>query len=133
MKIVIDTNVVISGIFFNGFPRRIIEAVVDDKLEAFTSEDIILEYQEIVSEMIDRKQGKLDHNILDFFISKLHFVDKKSNVKISRDQDDNKFINCALDSKSLFVVSGDNDLLVIKKYEDIEIITAAEFCKKFLQ
>lgn len=133
MKIVIDTNVVISGIFFNGFPRRIIEAVVDDKLEAFTSEDIILEYQEIISEMIDRKQGKLDHNILDFFISKLHFVDKKSNVKISRDQDDNKFINCALDSKSLFVVSGDNDLLVIKKYEDIEIITAAEFCKKFLQ
>ena len=55
-----------------------------------------------------------------------------SNVKVCRDPDDDKFINCALDSKSLYIVSGDKDLLTIEKYEDIEIITAAEFCKRYL-
>ena len=50
-----------------------------------------------------------------------------SDVNVCRDKDDDKFINCALDSKSLYIVSGDNDLLVIKNYQDIAIITAVDF------
>lgn len=133
MKIVIDTNVVISGIFFKGYPRKVIEAIDDNKFEVYATTEIVAEYKEIVSEMISRKQGNLDYTILDYFISRLNFVAKKSKVKVCRDPDDDKFINCALDSKSLYIVSGDKDLLVIGKYEDIEIITAAQFCEKYLK
>lgn len=133
MKIVIDTNVVISGTFFKGYPRKVIESIDDNKFEVYATTEIVSEYKEIISEMINRKQGNLDHNILDYFISKLNFVDKKSNVKVCRDPDDDKFINCALDSKALFIVSGDKDLLTLEKYEDIEIITAAKFCEKYLK
>ena len=133
MKIVIDTNVVISGTFFKGYPRKVIESIDDNKFEVYATTGIVSEYKETISEMINRKQGNLDHNILDYFISKLNFVDKKSNVKVCRDPDDDKFINCALDSKALFIVSGDKDLLTLEKYEDIEIITAAKFCEKYLK
>ena len=76
MKIVVDTNVVISGTFFKGLPRKVIEAISDNKFDAFVTTEIVAEYKEVVSEMINRKQGNLDRNILDYFISKLSFVEK---------------------------------------------------------
>lgn len=88
--------------------------------------------QEIIEEMIKRKQGNLDNNSFTKFISRLEIKEQVSHDIVSRDPEDDKFINCALDTKSLFIVSGDNDLLVLKKYKDIEIITAQEFCKKYL-
>lgn len=44
----------------------------------------------------------------------------------------NKFIGCAKDARALYIVSGDKDLLVIKKYENIQIITAKEFCELYM-
>lgn len=132
MNIVIDTNVVISGTFFGGAPRQVLEAVVDHEVNAYASAEIIGEYQEIVEEMIQRKQGRLSASVLAPFIQSLHMIETSSRVEASRDADDDKFIECAIDSRSLYIVSGDKDLLVLERYENIEIITAAEFCKRFL-
>lgn len=131
MNIVIDTNVVISGTFFGGFPRKILESVVNKTLSAYATAEIVEEYSETVQEMIERKQGHLTMAVLNQFIHKLHLVEAVTSVELSRDPDDDKFIGCAIDSKSYYIVSGDKDLLVLEKYKDIEIITAAEFCKKF--
>lgn len=62
----------------------------------------------------------------------MEIIEAKTKVEISRDPDDDKFIGCAKDGKALYIVSGDKDLLVLEKYEDIEIITANEFCEKYL-
>ena len=132
MKIVVDTNVVISGVFFGGFPRRVVEAIVAHEVIAYATPEIIDEYEEIVDEMISRKQGNLRNDILAPFIAELELIAPRSDVKISRDPDDDKFISCALDAKALYIVSGDKDLLDIASYESIEIITAADFCKRFL-
>ena len=59
MKIVIDTNVLISGVFFGGLPRKILSAVVCQKITACATAEIISEYEEIVQEMISRKQGHI--------------------------------------------------------------------------
>ena len=59
MKIVIDTNVVISGTFFGGAPRRVIESVGKNGINACATTEIIEEYEEIVEEMIARKQGHI--------------------------------------------------------------------------
>lgn len=132
MRIVLDTNIVISAVFFGGYPRRIIEAVADKKFTACATMEIIDEYEEIVQEMITRKQGSFSHAILSPLIKALNIVEIKSNVEICRDPDDDKFINCALDSKAVYIVSGDKDLLVLEKYGDIEIVTAKEFCDRYL-
>ena len=133
MHIVIDTNVVISGTFFGGFPRKILEAVVNDKVNAYANTKIIKEYLDIIKEMIIEKGGKLDENILSPFIDKLNVVKSTSRIKISRDKDDDKFIECAIDSKSLYIVSGDKDLLDIVEYQNIKIITAKDFYNQYLK
>lgn len=132
MRIVIDTNVVISGTFFGGPPRRILEAVVEQKAEACASVAMIDEYQEIVEAMIDRKQGRLNRNLLAPLIAGLTLIDTHSSIQVCRDPDDDKFIECAVDAQALYIVSGDKDLLVLQAYEGVEIITAAQFCERYL-
>ena len=91
MRIVIDTNVVISGVFFGGLPRKIIEAAVYHRLEACATAEISEEYRRIVEEMIRRKQGKLRQDVFSVFIESLRFVEAVSKVEVCRDPDDDKF------------------------------------------
>lgn len=132
MKIVIDTNVVISGTFFGGYPRMIIDAVLDEKLTASATAEIVDEYMEIAHEMITRKQGHFRETLLAAFIGKMELIESHSVIHISRDADDDKFISCAKDSQALYIVSGDKDLLVLEHYDNIQIMTAKEFCEKEL-
>lgn len=132
MKIVVDTNVLISGVFFGGFPRKILSSIVGRKMTACATAEIINEYEEIVQEMIDRKQGHINRAILAPLISAMEIIEPVSHIKICRDPDDDKFLECAKDSHALYIVSGDKDLLVIKEYGQIQIVTAKDFCEKYL-
>ena len=129
MKIVIDTNVVISGVFFGGKPRMILEAAADGKLSVCASAEILSEYYEIVDEMITHGQGHFNRNVLDPLIEGTEIVITHSKINASRDSDDNKFIECAADARALYIVSGDKDLLDIQEYEGIKIITVGDFCR----
>ena len=133
MKIVIDTNVVISGTFFGGYPQSILRAVVEGKVLASATTEIVDEYMEITERMLQRGQGRIRKEILFPFMEKLHLIEPHSDIHVSRDPDDDKFISCANDAKALYSVSGDTDLLVLGRYENIEIITAKEFCERYLQ
>ena len=101
-------------------------------MTACATTEIINEYKAIVQEMIDRKQGYISKNILTPLITAMEIIEPVTQVEICWDPDDNKFLGCAKDSHSLYIVSGDKDLLVIEKYENIQIITAKEFCEKYL-
>lgn len=127
MRIVIDTNVLISGVFFGGFPRKILSAVAAKKITACATAEIIDEYEEIVQEMLNRKQGHINRAILRPLIKTMEIIAPVTHVEICRDPDDNKFLACAKDSRALYIVSGDKDLLVIKQFEDIQIVTAKNF------
>ena len=132
MRIVIDTNVLISGVFFGGFPRKVLSSVVAGEMTACATAEIINEYEAFVHEMIDRKQGHISKKILTPLITAMEIIEPITQIEICRDPDDNKFLGCAKDSRALYIVSGDKDLLVIEKYENIQIITAKEFCEKYL-
>ncbi len=132
MRIVIDTNVLVSGVFFGGFPRKILNAVVGQKIIACATTEIINEYEEIVQEMINRKQGHINKAILRPLIKAMEMIEPVSHVEICRDPDDNKFLECAKDSHALYIVSGDKDLLVIEQFGDIQIVNAKYFYEKYL-
>ena len=132
MKVVVDTNIMISGVFFGGAPRMVLNAIVDEKITACATLEIVDEYQEIVEEMIARKQGHLSRTILDPLIQKLRLIEQQSDAQVCRDPDDDKFLNCAKDSGSVYIVSGDKDLLVIQDFEGIKIVTAKQFCDMYL-
>ena len=77
--------------------------------------------------MISRKQGHIHRDILTPFIAALELIEPKTKIEISRDPDDDKFIGCAVDARAIYIVSGDKDLLDLKMYDGIEMITAADF------
>ena len=131
MRIVIDTNVLISGVFFGGFPRKILSAVVSQEITACATIEIINEYEEIVQEMINRKQGHINKTILSPLIKSMEIIEPITHVEICRDPDDNKFLECAKDSHALYIVSGDKDLLIIEQFGNIQIVTAKDFCEKY--
>lgn len=66
------------------------------------------------------------------FIQSLNIIVPNTKVDICRDPDDNKFIEYAIDSGAVYIVSGDMDLLVLEKFKSIEILTAKEFVEKHL-
>ena len=123
MRIVIDTNVLISGVFFGGFPRKILSAVVGQKITACATAEIINEYEDIVQEMINRKQGHINRAILSPLIKAMEIIEPVTHVEICRDSDDNKFLECAKDSHALYIISGDKDLLIIENFENNRVRT----------
>ena len=132
MRVVVDTNVLISGVFFGGLPRMVLSSIVRGKVTACATAEIIDEYEDVVQEMADRKHGHVNRMILSPLIRAMEVIETTSHIEICRDPDDNKFLECAKDSRALYIVSGDKDLLVIKEYENIQIITAKEFCERYL-
>lgn len=67
------------------------------------------------------------------FFNNLKSFESISDVKVCRDPDDDKFINCAIDAKAIYIVSGDNDLLELKNFAGIEIVTAREFYDRYIK
>jgi putative PIN family toxin of toxin-antitoxin system len=64
--------------------------------------------------------------------SSLKIIEPISEINVCWDPDDDKFIECAVDSRAIYIVSGDKDLLDIQEYDGIQIITAKEFCDTYL-
>jgi putative PIN family toxin of toxin-antitoxin system len=129
LRVVVDTNVYISAIFWGGKPRRLIDLGRDDKIQIFTSE-------EIEQEISDKLMTKFGLNADDAGRVMADFSTFTKSIRVSRrihvvkdDPDDNKFIECAVECGAEFIISGDKHLLRMKKYKGINIMNAATFLK----
>ena len=132
MKILIDTNILISGLFFQGLPKILLNEIDFEKFKVCVNEEIISEYKEQIYKKILNPKYTLNEGLFEKFFERLQKFERKSDLKICRDPKDDKFINCAIDAKAIYIVSGDNDLLTIKNFAGIEIVTAREFYNKYL-
>lgn len=129
MKIIVDTNVLISGLYFGGYPGEILKYIQIGLFSPYATKEIIDEYLEVVQRLSEKK-SQPNKNLLNTFLSKLSVVKTESSLELCRDKDDDKFINCAIDAKAIYIVSGDEDLLVLRSVENIEIVTAKELCER---
>jgi len=127
MRIVIDTNVIASGVFFGGKPGKLLEMVVSKELEAYITEDILTEYKETLEELCSRYPSKPPRLPLSILLATMKMIQPHSTVQVCRDPDDDKFIECALDAQCVYIVSGDQDLLSVRQYERVRIVTVSEF------
>ena len=130
MRIVIDTNIVASAIFFGGRPRELLELLLQRELRAFISQEIVDEYRDTIEYLQNEYPNKRVAVPLTQIISACEMMEPTSIVMVCRDPDDDKFIACAVDSRSLYVVSGDKDLLAVKQYADVRVVTVAEFFRE---
>jgi putative PIN family toxin of toxin-antitoxin system len=128
VKIVLDTNVFISAIFFGGQPAKILQAWRDRKIQIVLSEEILSEYHRI-AEGLSEKYPKID--IGRFFELLIHYSEMIETQHVSvaacEDSDDDKFLECAIASGSKLIVSGDKHLLDVSGYEGISVLKPREF------
>lgn len=127
MRIVVDTNVIISGLFFGGYPGKVIQYVLNGIFSPYISEEILEEYISVIQRLSKDRQMS-NSETFSGFLARATVIEPKTSLKLSRDPTDDKFINCAVDSHAVFIVSGDEDLLALKKVKNVSIITAKELC-----
>ena len=134
MKVIVDTNVFISGVFFSGPPRQILNAWRDGKIQLAISQEILKEYWR-VGEVIAEQYPSIDLKpILDMITIEAELYQTQDLPKpVCIDPDDDKFLACAIASGSRVIVSGDKHLLKVSGYQGIEILKPHEFVKRHLQ
>ncbi len=127
MRIVIDTNVIVSALFFGGKPRALLELVATGHLDIFVTQEILAEYKATIDYLLEKYHGHQLPSFLPEFKKVASVIESSSRVRVCRDPDDNKFIECALDGQCSYIVSGDKDLLDIERFKNIRIILVSEF------
>ena len=133
MKIVLDTNVLISGIFFTGPPFQILEAWQKGKLSFVVSKEILSEYQRVAQEISLKFPSINITKILQLISIHSEIVNTQGHeVSICEDPDDNMFISCAIVSNSKIIVSGDKHLLKISGYKNIQVLKPRGFVDNYL-
>lgn len=134
MKIVLDTNVFISGIFFSGPPSQILTAWKQSKIQIILSKEILKEYQRVGEELSAKYPSINIEPIIELLTIFGEFVETKGITEtICEDPDGNKFIECAIASNSKLIVNGDKHLLKNSGYQDIEVLKPRDFVDNHLK
>jgi putative PIN family toxin of toxin-antitoxin system len=128
MKIVIDSNIFVSSFFWGGNPQKVFDRVINGLDELFITDEII---EKIASVMGNRKFNANSSEIEDYveIIEKYSKKTVSKNVpeSISRDKDDDKILQCGFNGNVDFIITGDKDLLVLKEYKAIKIMTPKDY------
>jgi putative PIN family toxin of toxin-antitoxin system len=130
IKVVLDNNVYISALFWKGAPYQIFKKVLEGTILNFISPQILEELKEKLLEKFKLPPDKIKEFLeIIVFNSQIVYPKKKLNI-VKKDPSDNKILECALEAKTSFIISGDRHLLEIREYKGIKIVTPKEFLTK---
>lgn len=133
MRVVLDTNVLMSGIFFAGPPGRILTAWTEGQFDLLASVDILMEYRRVARRLVKRYPSIDVNPVLDLVICESRVVEPVSvPVDACDDEDDVMFLACAIAGAASCVVSGDRALLRASGYEGIDVLTPKNFSTRYL-
>lgn len=133
-KIILDTNVLISGIFFSGPPYPILDAWRKRKFDIVVSHEILQEYKDVFQELSLKYEEIDSDDIIELIsVNAKVFLSIKLKEKVTDDPDDEKFIACAIASKAKIIISGDKHLLKVNGYKGISVIKPKEFLDRYIK
>lgn len=134
LRVVVDTNVLVSGLFGikNSPSSRILNAIRSQKIILVSSPLIIKEIGEVINRKRIIKLTKMSPKERKDFIDKLIersdlTLGKQLSQMVGRDIKDDKFLACGIEGKADYIITGDEDLLVLKKYQGLKIVAPREF------
>ena len=127
LRIVLDTNILISALGWDGIERQVTIQLLSNN-QLYISPELLSE----LSRVLFRKKflfldEKMKRTFIDQVTKLSHRVSPTARVRASRDKDDNIVLECAIAAHATHIVSGDKDLLILKEYDGIAIVSAKEF------
>jgi putative PIN family toxin of toxin-antitoxin system len=133
VRIVIDTNVLISAIFWTGKPKQLLNHARRQKITFVTSYQLLDELRQIL--IRQDKPFHLQDNEADRVVEALRgfaeVVESHSEITVCHDEMDNRVIACAIDGKAEYIITGDLHLLGLGSYKSVKIMTVADFLSHF--
>jgi putative PIN family toxin of toxin-antitoxin system len=133
VRVVVDTNVFISGFFFRGPPYQILQAWSENKIEVVLSPEILIEYKRAGEEFSGSAPDPDLNAFLRLLTTKAIVVSTRQLPnKICKDPDDDKFLAAALSGGAKVITSGDKALLAVSGYRAIEVLRPRDFVDRYL-
>lgn len=130
MIVVLDTNIVASASFWRGKPARCLEAWALGKFDLAISHPILSEYEEVVARLTARYPAKQPTDWISAIEQTGHLFLPSPLPASTADPDDEMFIECAVEARADYLVTGDVEhLLKIKEAHGIPIIRPADFLR----
>jgi uncharacterized protein len=137
MRVVADTNIVVSGLLWRGNPRRILDAARAGDIQLFTTPVLLTELEDVLSREKFAARlvsaGVTPHDLVLGYAALASVIEPAElEPVILADPDDDAVLACAVAARGDVIVSGDRHLLDLKKYLDVRIVTAAELVVEIL-
>ena len=136
LKVVLDTNILVSGVIASGYSASIIDAALREEIKLVSSAHLLEEFSEVITRRhIAKKYPKAAENadiLLDFLRAFSILTPGMPTEAISIDRDDDFVLACAIGGNVDAIVSGDPHLLSLKSNKGIPILTPKEFASQYL-
>ena len=132
VRVVADTNTLVSGLLWHGNPRRVLDAARADKLQMYTTAALLAELEEVLQRPKFAQRlalaGVTSRHTLVFGYAALARLVEPAEIAphIIADPDDDAVLACAVAGHAEIIVSGDSHLLDLKEYKGIPIVTVAQ-------
>lgn len=131
IKLILDTNIFFSAFVFDKRILKLLDYCFEN-FEIYSSNNILKEIEIVLFrkktvDLIKNFDVIITQKFIDKIVSDSIFVNSKLNILVCRDPKDNMFLELASESKADFIITGDADLLVVKKFEDCKILTPSQF------
>lgn len=134
MKIVVDTNILVSAVLRGRMPKRAIQSIIDrPDWKWLASLEIIAEYKDVLL----RPKFKLSQEVIEewweIFDTVTQLIDVEVEVDFPRDRKDAKFLACALAGNANFLITGDRDFSEVETLGNTKIVSVSDFLNQILE
>lgn len=131
MKVVLDTNVLLTSLPKDSMYRKIFDALINGKIELAVSTEVLLEYEELLSIEINESVA---YNVLALLSALINVNSYEIYFQwnfITKDWDDNKFVDLAIRSNADYIVTNDKHFRVLEKitFPKVSVISSEDFLK----
>jgi putative PIN family toxin of toxin-antitoxin system len=134
-RLVLDTNVLISGLLWDGNEAEIITKVEKGEIKLFISDQILEELEGVLkrkkfTKKLEGKEITVERAVAKIALIATLIEAEQEVDAIEDDPDDNKVLDCAVAARATLIVSGDGHLLKLGSFSGIDIISAGDFIKR---
>jgi len=129
--VVLDTNVVVSGVFFHGPPAAIVEHWLAGRFDVYATPAIVEEYLRVIEDLSTLKAPHFTYPWEEILLARCHLIpDAPPRLALPRDPADEKFLECARRVGAQYLVSGDRDLQAVEGPLEFTIVSPRQFLQQ---
>jgi len=128
-RVVFDTNIFLSAFIFGGIPQLLFEMARSKQIQLLVSPSILAEFASIL-----KHKFQWDDEDISEALSTIgrcsELIKPAQRLKAVQDDADNRVLECAIEGKADYIVSGDKHLLALREFQKIPILRASDIIEK---